>query len=59
VKCTRQLPAAKVTVALHAAGPGTLQLSAALGKGRYTATLTAVDETGNTSTPVAVLFTVG
>jgi subtilisin-like proprotein convertase family protein len=59
-KCTRQLPATKGTVALHTAGPGTLQLSAAgLGKGRYTATLTAFDEAGNASAPVVVLFTVG
>lgn len=57
--CKRQLPAAKGTVALQAAGRGTLPLSAAgLGKGRYTATLTAVDTTGNASTPVIVRFTV-
>lgn len=58
--CTRQLSATKGTVALHAAGPGALQLSAAgLGKSSYTATLTAVDEAGNASAPVVVLFTVG
>lgn len=57
--CTRQLPAAKGAVALHTAGRGTLRLSATgLGKGRYTATLTAVDATGNGSTPVVVRFTV-
>jgi subtilisin-like proprotein convertase family protein len=57
--CTRQLPAAKGMVALRTAGPGTLRLSAAgLGKGRYTATLTAIDATGNASTPVVVPFTV-
>jgi hypothetical protein len=57
--CTRQLPAAKGTVALHTTGRGTLRLSAArLGKGRYTATLTAVDAAGNTSRPVVVRFTV-
>lgn len=57
--CTRQLPTAKGTVAVHTAGPGTLGLSAAgLGKGRYTATLTAVDLTGNASAPVVLRFTV-
>jgi subtilisin-like proprotein convertase family protein len=57
--CTRQLPATKGSVALPAAGPGTLPLSAAgLGAGKYLATLTAVDETGNTSAPVVVRFTV-
>ncbi|ADB48927.1 M36 family metallopeptidase [Conexibacter woesei] len=57
--CTRQLPAASGTVALRSARRGTLQLPAAgLGKGRYTATLTAVDATGNASTPVVVRFTV-
>lgn len=57
--CTRQLPAAKGTIALHAAGRGALQLSATgLGEGRYTATLTAVDAAGNASTPIVVRFTV-
>ncbi len=57
--CTRQLPAAKGTVALPTAGRGTLRLAAAgLGKGRYTATLTAVDAAGNASAPVVVRFTV-
>ena len=57
--CTRQLPAANGTVALDTAGRGTLRLSAAgLGKGRYTATLTAVNAAGDASTPVVVRFTV-
>jgi subtilisin-like proprotein convertase family protein len=56
--CTRQLPAVKGTVALPTAGPGKLRLAAGLGKGRYTATLTAVDATGNASPPVVVRFTV-
>ncbi len=57
--CTRQLPAAEGTVALDTVGQGTLRLSAAgLGKGRYTATLTAIDAAGNASVPVVVRFTV-
>lgn len=56
--CTRQLPAAQATVAVPAAGRGTLKLPAALAKGRYTATLTAVDATGNASAPLLVRFTV-
>jgi hypothetical protein len=57
--CVRQLPAAKGTVGLCTAGRGTLQLPAAgLGKGAYTATLTAIDAAGNASAPVVVRFTV-
>jgi hypothetical protein len=57
--CTRQLPAAKGTIALQTPGRGTLQLPASgLGKGGYAATLIAVDAAGNASTPVVVRFTV-
>ena len=56
--CTRQVTAAKATVRLTRPGAGTLRLPArGLGKGRYTATLAAVDAAGNRST-ATVKFTV-
>ncbi|HYJ20585.1 MAG TPA: M36 family metallopeptidase [Solirubrobacterales bacterium] len=56
--CERLLPATKGTVALST-GRGTLPLAAAgLARGRYVATLTAVDAGGNPSAPVVVRFTV-
>ena len=46
--CTRQVNAARGSVTLTKAGSGTLVLpKKGLGKGRYTAVLTAVDAAGN------------
>ena len=46
--CTRQVNAARGSTTLTKAGAGTLALpKKGLGKGRYTAVLTAVDAAGN------------
>ena len=56
--CTRQLAAAQGSATLTKPGAGTLALPAkGLGKGRYTAALTAADAAGNRST-ATVSFTI-
>ena len=56
--CTRQVNAARGSATLTKAGAGTLALpKKGLGKGRYTATLTAVDAAGNQS-KATVTFTI-
>ena len=56
--CTRQVNAARGSATLTKAGAGKLALpKKGLGKGRYTAVLTAVDTTGNQGR-VTVTFTI-
>ena len=52
--CTRQVRAATGTAAT---GAGTLKIAKTLGKGAYTATLTATDAAGNRAT-ATVRFTI-